>query len=78
MRDLTKYVNKMEDRFINKFTDHFKIFKTAFEFQLLNQKEEIAKSMEIIKLKMEKQTDLIKANNEKIDISESKMIRAMK
>jgi hypothetical protein len=34
--------------------------------------------METIKLKLEKQTDLIKQNNEKIDVSESKMIRAMK
>ena len=78
MRDLTKYVNQMEDRFINQFTDHFKIFKAAFEFQLLNQKEELAKNMEIVKLKIEKQTDLIKQNNEKIDVSESKMMRAMK
>ncbi len=68
----------MEDRFINQFTDHFKIFKAAFEFQILNQKDELAKNMETIKLKLEKQTDLIKQNNEKIDVSESKMIRAMK
>ena len=34
--------------------------------------------MEIVKLKIEKQTDLIKQNNEKIDFSESKMMRAMK
>lgn len=67
MRDLTKYVNKMEDRFINQFTDHFKIFKTAFEFQILNQKDEIQKNMEIIKVKLEKQTDMIKQNSEKID-----------
>ena len=49
IRDLTKHVNQMENKFISQFTEHFKMFRAAFEFQLDSQKEELRKKVSQIK-----------------------------
>lgn len=75
IRDLTKYVNQMESKFISQFTEHFKMFRAAFEFQLDTQKEELWEKMIQTKLRFEQVNQQLRDIHEKIDTSESNLIR---
>jgi hypothetical protein len=39
----------MENKFILQFTEHFKMFRAAFEFQLDSQKEELREKVSQIR-----------------------------